>query len=51
MIQCDNNCENCGLYTSYHKNGGEYEEYDCPYTGKTVTIYYENGEEVKRVVS
>lgn len=45
-IKCDNNCANCGKYTSVHINGGKYTEYDCIVANKTVTVYEDGTVEV-----
>lgn len=50
-MNCDNNCESCGKYTSVHYNGGEYTEYSCLVANKDVKVIYdENGNEEKREV-
>lgn len=50
-INCDNNCESCGKYTSVHCNGGKYTEYSCLVANKDVKIIYdENGNEEKREI-
>lgn len=35
-IKCDENCAECGKYTTIHSNG-EITTYDCLFSGKTVT--------------
>ena len=34
-IKCDENCAECGKYTTLHSNGNEY-KYDCLFADKTV---------------
>ena len=49
---CDNQCENCGRYTTVHYNGTEYTEYDCIIADKCVRVVYdENGNEVRREIA
>lgn len=51
MVNCDNNCESCGKYTSVHYNGSEYTEYNCLVANKDVKVIYdENGDEEKREI-
>lgn len=51
MINCDNQCENCGKYTTVHYNGTEYTEYNCIVADKDVRVVYdENGNEEHREV-
>lgn len=51
MINCDNQCENCGKYTTVHYNGTEYTEYNCIVADKDVRVVYDgNGNEEHREV-
>ena len=51
MINCDNQCEKCGKYTTAHYNGAEYKEHNCIVADKDVRVVYdENGNEERREV-
>lgn len=51
MINCDNQCEVCGKYTTVRYNGTEYTEYNCIIADKDVRVVYdENGNEEHREV-
>ena len=51
MMNCDNNCETCGKYTTSHYCGTEYVEYHCIAADKYVKVSYdEKGNEESREV-
>ena len=49
MITCDNDCANCGKYTSVQYNGGEYTEYYCLVANKYVKKIYDEDGNVEKI--
>lgn len=55
MIKCDNNCEECGKYTTFHSfsEGNVFvSEYDCIVANKAVRKERERGsKEVRTIIT
>ena len=50
-MACNNQCEECGKYTTVKYNSGKYTEYNCILANKDVKVIYgEDGKEIKREV-
>ena len=41
-MTCDNQCEECGKYTTVKYNGGKYTEYSCILANKDVKVIYDD---------